>query len=320
MKHLVEPPTAENFISWVDRWSFFQGMLHVTGYAFSPSRKTVDARLILPNGREIPLTNYRIPSADLTRQWGRFAAACRFDECVAVPEGVDAALGTHLEYTFEDGTTELIADRIRQDIADPVHQLLLRFLDALKQMPPGRMLEVGSRNRTGDDRRHYIPSTWEYTGLDIVDGPNVTVLGDAHRAGDLLPHSSFDAVMSFAVFEHLLMPWKAAIEVNKLMKPGGIGLILAPHSWPLHEEPWDYFRFSRHSWKALFNRATGFEIIDAADGNPAFIVAERLSGGSTWSALFRGALMSAVMFRKTGQHTVDWNVSMSDVIDDFYPP
>ncbi|MFG1361390.1 methyltransferase domain-containing protein [Xanthobacter pseudotagetidis] len=319
MQHLVQPPAVESFVYWIDRWSFFQNMLHIRGHAFSPHRRTTAARLVLRDGAQVPLAHFRLPSADLTMNWGRAAAACRIDERVPFPQGEQEALHARLEFTFDDGTTQVIANRDKEEIADPVHALLRQFFALVHELPPGHMLEIGSRNRTGDEWRHQVPQTWRHTGIDIVDGPNVDVVGDAHEASRLLPHAAFDAVMSFAVFEHLLMPWKAAVEVSRLLKPGAIGLIVAPHTWPLHEEPCDYFRFSRHSWKALFNASTGFEILAAADGCPAFIVAERLSGASAWSEMYRGALMSAVIFRKTGESLVDWPVSMKDIAADEYP-
>lgn len=318
-KRLVPDHATSNFVSWVDRWSYFQNALRIGGYAFSPTRSVVGASLILGGGRVVEVPNFRLPSPDLTVRHGRAAAACRFDAVVDVPEGEYSAMTGCLEFTLSDGSTEQISTRAKEEIADPVHAVTNRFLQLIHVMPTGHMLEVGSRNRTGDVRRGLIPNGWNYTGLDILEGENVDVVGDAHEASRLLPANSFDAVMSFAVFEHLLMPWKAALEINKLLKIGGIGLVVAPHTWPLHEEPCDYFRFSRHSWKALFNKVTGFEIIESADGCPAFIVAERLTPSTAWSELYRGALMSAVIFRKTSDTTVEWPVSMRDIADDLYP-
>jgi hypothetical protein len=41
------------------------------------------------------------------------------------------------------------------------------------------------------------------------------------------------------------MPWKAVIEIIKVMSPGGL-IFTQPHqTWPIHETPWDYWRFSR---------------------------------------------------------------------------
>ena len=64
------------------------------------------------------------------------------------------------------------------------------------------------------------------------------------------------------------MPWLVSLELNKVMKVGGLAMINTHQSWPQHEEPWDYFRFSDWSWDALFNADTGFEIVKRGTGLP----------------------------------------------------
>lgn len=318
-KRLSPVAPVEDFVSWLDRWSYFQNSLHIGGYAFSQTREPIEATLVLGGVRTVSIPHFRLPSPDLTVRFGRVAAASRFREVIPVPEGEQTAMTAVLEFTFADGSIERISTRSKEELADPVHGVTKRFFDMLNSLPHGRMLEIGSRNRTGDIRKGLLPQDWDYVGLDILEGENVDIVGDAHETSRLLPANSFDAIMSFAVFEHLLMPWKVALEVNKVLKVGAIGLVVAPHTWPLHEEPCDYFRFSRHSWKALFNKSTGFEILESADGCPAFIVAERLSPSTAWSEFYRGALMSSVIFRKVSETTVDWSVSLSDIADDLYP-
>ncbi len=112
-----------------------------------------------------------------------------------------------------------------------------------------------------------MPAEWEYVGLDIKEGPNVDVVGDAHDLVDAVGRDGFDAVFSIATFEHLAMPWKAVLAVNQ---------VLISKAWSiwarapgLHEHPVDFWRFSDQAWRALFNKATGFEIVEVAMGEPA---------------------------------------------------
>jgi SAM-dependent methyltransferase len=116
----------------------------------------------------------------------------------------------------------------------------------------------GARNSTGVLKRALIPATWEYVGLDVAADDNVDVIGDAHALRRSFKKDSFDAVFALAVFEHLIMPWKAVLEINHILRRGGLFLAVTHQTFPLHEEPWDYFRFSAHSWRALFNQHTGF--------------------------------------------------------------
>jgi len=302
----------------LERASFFHGVLQLGGHAFWPDSAIVSMVLILGDGREMPLPRPGAPSADWARRHGPAAAACGFAARLTLGEDVGAVLGARLVLCCADGRRHAAPIAI-SDPADSVLALVERFFAMLAARPPGHLLEIGSRDRTGGMSRNRLPDTWRYTGFDVMDGPNVDIVGDAHAASRFLPHEGFDAAMSFAVFEHLLMPWKAAIELNRVLKPGAIALIAAPQCWPLHEEPCDYFRFSAHAWKALFNRATGFEILAVEQAPRAFIVPLVHNAGTAFGEAHTGALMSAVLFRKTAATTLDWPVDMGDIADDLYP-
>src|ERR1044072_7003937 len=63
------------------------------------------------------------------------------------------------------------------------------------------------------------------TVLDVLPGENVTVVGDAHQMTALFPPATFDFVQSVSVFEHLVMPWKVALEMNRVMKLGALAFV-----------------------------------------------------------------------------------------------
>ena len=179
----------------------------------------------------------------------------------------------------------------------------------------GVLLEIGSRARSGNVYRSWFPDDIRYIGLDVAAGPNVDLVGDAHHLSRVV-HEPVDFVFSMATFEHILMPWKVALEMNKVMAPGGLALIVSHNAWPLHEEPWDFFRFSKESWSAIFNRHTGFEIVDAQYQHQAAVVPQyasshdlaRLSGGYAY-------LLSGCVARKTGPATVAWKAEAAEVYD-----
>lgn len=302
----------------VERNSTFQGSVHVAGYVFCEALPVVAISLVLPDGRKLPVSRMGLPSPDLARRYGRIAVSCRFDERFLVGLETSQMLSAAIEIGFADGSSH-VRPLASGDPNDETFPLIDRFFNEVRSHPTGHLLEIGSRNRTGTMWRKGLPPSWRYTGFDILEGENVDIVGDAHEASRFLPRQTFDAVMSFAVFEHLLMPWKAVIEMNRVLRKGAIGLILAPQTWSLHEEPCDYFRFSSHAWKALLNRATGFEIIHAIDGARAFIVARVHNAATEFGEANTGALMSGVLFRKTGETTLDWPVSMTDIADDLYP-
>ena len=131
-----------------------------------------------------------------------------------------------------------------------------------------RILELGSRNVTGSNLRSRF-SNADYVGFDFYDGENVDVVGDAHRLSTYFSsEKKFDLIFSSAVFEHLHMPWVAAVEIQKLLKVGGYVFIETHFSFSSHERPWNFFQFSDMGLRALFNDALGFDLIESGMSNP----------------------------------------------------
>jgi hypothetical protein len=185
--------------------------------------------------------------------------------------------------------------------------------------PAGGLLEVGSRARSGVTRQDWMPAGWEYRGLDIVRGPNVDIVGDAHELSALFPTKRFDAVMAFSVLEHMLMPWKFVIELNAVLNDGAVGLFTTHQCWPVHDQPWDFWRFSDQAWHGLLNPATGFEILEARMGEPAFVVAQRCHTVTAFGTGQAGYLASNVLFRKIANTSLAWPVKIEEVLSTNYP-
>jgi len=129
-------------------------------------------------------------------------------------------------------------------------------------------LEVGSREVVNKSPcRIHLPLS-RYTGFDFHAGANVDVVGDAHRLTDYFEPNSFDVVVSFAVFEHLAMPWVVAEEIAKILRVGGVACIYTHFSFSEHETPWHFFQFNSSGLEALFNEPLGFKTIEAGKGMP----------------------------------------------------
>lgn len=122
-----------------------------------------------------------------------------------------------------------------------------------------RILELGSRNVTGANLRSKF-SVADYVGFDFYAGENVDVVGDAHKLSSYFNgQEKFDLIFSSAVFEHLHMPWVAALEIQKMLKIGGFVFIETHFSFSSHERPWHFFQFSDMGLRALFNDSLGFD-------------------------------------------------------------
>jgi SAM-dependent methyltransferase len=133
--------------------------------------------------------------------------------------------------------------------------------------PGMRVLEIGSRDVTGNrPGRHF--SRAEYVGFDYFAGPNVDVVGDAHRLSSFFPDERFDLIYSGACLEHFAMPWVVATEIAKILKIGGHVFIATHFSYSSHERPWHFFQFSDMALRVLFPEALGFECIAAGVSDP----------------------------------------------------
>jgi hypothetical protein len=313
-------PASSNVDFRIDQFMIFAGVVNVSGWLWNRRSPLTRLHFLTSHGTRYPIDNINQPSADVAAVMGATASHCRFTGRFQVSQPSAEVVAGTIVAEFDDGSSESFANLGTRHLADdPGHRLLHKFLAQLSSMQSGAALEIGSRARSGVTRRQFLPSSWAYTGMDILAGENVDVVGDAHKLSKLFPQKRFRAVMSFSVLEHLLMPWKFAIELNRVMEPGGVGFFITHQCWPLHDQPWDFWRFSSDAWASIFNRATGFEIIEAAMGEPAFVVANRCHAATNFVEHPAGFLASSVLFRKIGETNLAWDVDIDDVLNNSYP-
>ena len=148
------------------------------------------------------------------------------------------------------------------------HQKWQKYLIEIANKPGMKILEIGSREVTGESSARKDFSHAQYIGFDFYPGKNVDVVGDAHRLSSYFKNEKFDLIYSSACFEHFAMPWVVSTEISKLLKVNGIVFIETHFSFCSHERPWNFFQFSDMGLKALFSPALGFECIEAGFSNP----------------------------------------------------
>lgn len=125
----------------------------------------------------------------------------------------------------------------------------------------GRLIDIGCG--TKPYRELLASFVQEHVGVDHADSlhdrGNVDLTGTAYSIP--APDASFDSALCTAVLEHLEEPEQALRECRRVLKPGGVAIYAAPFIWHLHEEPRDFFRYSKFGLKHLFEKA-GFEILE----------------------------------------------------------
>jgi SAM-dependent methyltransferase len=204
---------------------------------------------------------------------------------------------------------------------DPYHLLFRRFIANMNALTAPTVVEIGSRARSGNVYTAGFRSDTRYTGVDIIAGENVHLVADAHDLSAHLQADSFDGAFSISVFEHLAMPWKVAVELNRVLKTGGLVFVATHPTWPPHEKPWDFYRFTQYGLSALFNKTSGFEIVDVCEGLPCRIVPLGFEPPMRRMAVHDAFLGVAILARKIGpaDSRLNWNVSLREFLATNYP-
>ena len=89
-------------------------------------------------------------------------------------------------------------------------------------------------------------------GVDVGPGNGVHAICDAHLSP--FRNASFDNVICSEVLEHLHTPSDAISEVSRVLRSGGLFILTVPFTYPVHEAPCDYFRYTPYGLQKLLHR------------------------------------------------------------------
>ena len=116
------------------------------------------------------------------------------------------------------------------------------------RVKPGQLLDVGCGMKPYESLLTQRGSRYYGTDWPVsMEGS----YGDLTRAdffsdSMVLPfrEGTFDTVISTQMLEHVRQPEIVIPEMARVLKPDGILILSAPMTWPLHEEPFDYYPVS----------------------------------------------------------------------------
>ncbi len=158
-----------------------------------------------------------------------------------------------------------------------VGYIVLYFLigdlkNVISKYASGKILDVGCGNKPYEPLFNTTPEN--YIGCDIVQSSEhkVDVLCKATNID--AEDNFFDTAFSTQVMEHVDNSDLMMSECNRVLKPGGIFILSVPLCWELHEEPYDFFRFTKYGLKKLCDR-NNFEVL------------EIIPNGGKWAAIMQ---------------------------------
>ena len=133
--------------------------------------------------------------------------------------------------------------------------LLQRAIKAQAQALQGKLLDVGS-GMHARYRDHFL-HVREYLTLDIEASAQPDILGSA----DAIPvaDQTFQSILCNQVIGDLVHPIRVIQEFYRVLSPGGVVLLTEGFMNELHGEPRDYWRFTPHGMRALFEES-GFKV------------------------------------------------------------
>lgn len=156
-------------------------------------------------------------------------------------------------------TTEITSDRLVSD--NPLHQRLLKPYVVSKEWIRGNLLEVGCGEGRGIP--WVLPHTVSYSAIDKISDAIEVLKGKYPTgkfiAGNLPPlpyaDSSFDAVISFQVIEHIEDDELFLKEIHRVLRPGGTALVTTPNRpMSLSRNPWHVREYTAEELKALASK------------------------------------------------------------------
>lgn len=158
-------------------------------------------------------------------------------------------------FTTEITSTELVSD-------NPVHQRLLYPYVKATDYVKGNLLEIGCGEGRGIEL--LLTKADHYTGIDKNKGiienlskkfPSAAFINANIPPMRELADNSFDSIVSFHVIEHIKDDGLFVKEIHRLLKPGGVALLVTPNiKLSLTRNPWHIREYTAEQFSALMNQ------------------------------------------------------------------
>lgn len=209
--------------------------------------------IVIPPAEELHLPPVRIAEGGMSREDERRLPTTREKE-------------VELEPTFDQ---KIDAEFLNPPLIPEFIDLFIvrsSILGAVKKIAPlmhGDLLDVGCGVMPYRSILTSEPSkVSNYIGMDIesdIYQADVDVRWDGKAIP--LKDAAVDCAMATEVLEHCPDPGVVLGEIKRVLKPSGVFFFTVPFLWPIHDSPWDFYRYTPFALKTLLEDA-GFRRIE----------------------------------------------------------
>jgi SAM-dependent methyltransferase len=182
------------------------------------------------------------------------------------------------------GLDPSISPRLRafvEQVPEDRRSLLAFVASAASALPAGaRVLDAGAGDAPYRElfaHCEYVTADWEHSPHGLAASSDIVGSLEALAVED----ASFDAALNTQVLEHLAEPVEVLRELHRVLRPGGRLYLTVPLVGELHEEPYDFFRYTPHGLRHLLSKA-GFEVETITPRNGYFTTLALLARSAAW--------------------------------------
>jgi SAM-dependent methyltransferase len=135
---------------------------------------------------------------------------------------------------------------------------IIRALEKASEHAKGDLLDVGCGSRPFASI--FSGKVRSYLGTDLAASQYLgETAPDVFSQGEAIPFrdDSFDTVLGLSMLTYMPEPDRVLREAHRVLRPGGVLIMEFTQMAPLHDPPFDYFRFTRFGAAWLLEK-TGF--------------------------------------------------------------
>jgi len=175
----------------------------------------------------------------------------------------------------------------------------------------GRLLDVGCGNKPF---LHIFDGKIEkYVGIDMPSTRHMNEEIDVFSSGEKIPFksSSFNTILTTSVLEHVQEPQRMFDEMYRALKKDSYLILTTPCQYGLHEQPYDFFRYTKYSLRMLAEKS-GFKVVYIQPIGGMLVIVNQLV--AKYISIFFYAILEKIKGHKLDRKEGFRNIKRNNVV------